>query len=158
MPYRVFSVPAGDDGTAVELLNQFLRRVKVVAVEKHLLSQPGSASWTFCIEYQDGAVPVPPSQQRGAERIDYRAILPPDVFARYARLRTARKRWGEEAGVPLYAVFTNEQLAEIAKRMPASVAELRTIAGIGDAKIAAWGERALAVAQQADLPAATTPT
>jgi superfamily II DNA helicase RecQ len=158
MPFRFFSVPASDDGAAAELLNQFLRRVKVVAIERQLLPHPGAPAWVFCIEFQDGATPAAAPGGRGAERIDYRAILPADAFARYARLRTARKRWGEEAGVPLYAVFTNEQLAEIAKRVPTTITELKSIAGIGDAKIAAWGERVLSVAQQADESAATPST
>ena len=45
--------------------------------------------------------------------IDYRQILSEEDFAVFAKLRDLRKKLAENTGVPVYAVFTNEQLAQI---------------------------------------------
>jgi len=78
MPFRVFSIPVSDDGGAADLLNQCVRRVKVVAIERHLVTQGVGPMWAFCIEYQDGPGSTNASQSRSAERTDYRITLPPD--------------------------------------------------------------------------------
>jgi superfamily II DNA helicase RecQ len=78
-------------------------------------------------------------------KTDYREKLDPDTFARFARLRQARKRWAEEAGVPVYAIFTNAQLAAVAQAQPASQTALQEIDGIGPAKAGTYGERVLAI-------------
>ena len=46
-----------------------------------------------------------------------------------------RKSLAERDGVPIYAVFTNEQLAEIVRRDVSSVAELSKMRGVGKSKI-----------------------
>jgi len=45
-----------------------------------------------------------------------------------------RKKLAEENGLPVYAVCTNEQLAEIAKRKPKNMTECMQIDGIGQGK------------------------
>ncbi|MEO1616730.1 MAG: HRDC domain-containing protein [Planctomycetota bacterium] len=46
-----------------------------------------------------------------------------------------RKSLAERDGVPIYAVFTNEQLAEIVRRDVSSVTEFSKIRGVGKSKI-----------------------
>lgn len=87
----------------------------------------------------------PPGGNRDALKTDYREKLDPDTFARFARLRQARKRWAEEAGVPVYAIFTNAQLAAVAQARPDSLTALQEIDGIGAAKASSYGERVLAL-------------
>ncbi len=140
MPYRTFLIPVADDGSTAEDLNAFLRRVKVVAVEKQLLPERGA--WAFCIEFLDGPGSAK-SGGRATAKVDYRAILPPEVFAVYASLRDLRKRLAEQAGVPVYAVFTNEQLAGIARTRPASANSLQAIEGVGEARVQAYGQAVL---------------
>jgi superfamily II DNA helicase RecQ len=45
--------------------------------------------------------------------------------------------------MPAYAVFTNEQLAEIAKARCATLADLGKIEGIGPARVEKYGEAVL---------------
>jgi len=52
-----------------------------------------------------------------------------------------RKKIAEEEGVPVYAIFTNAQLAEIVKREMKDLSELATIEGIGKTRIEKYGER-----------------
>lgn len=136
MPYRVFLIPMLDEAGLAEEMNGFLRRVKVVAVEKHLVIERGG--WAFCIEYLDGPA-ASCVTNRPTAKVDYRAVLSDDDFTCYAGLRELRKRLAEGAGVPVYAVFTNEQLAAIARLRPQTLSSLQTLEGIGEARIQAYG-------------------
>ena len=55
--------------------------------------------------------------------------------------------------MPAYAVFTNEQLAEMVQRRVTSAAALREIAGIGEARVEKYGPAFLDLIEQAALPA-----
>ncbi|MEL3910416.1 MAG: HRDC domain-containing protein [Treponema sp.] len=49
---------------------------------------------------------------------DYKEVLKPDVFELFSYLRDERKKLAEQAGIPVYAVVTNAQLAQIAEKKP----------------------------------------
>ena len=72
--------------------------------------------------------------------VDYREILSPTEFARYARLRALRKRLAEAEGTPVYAIFSNEQLAEMARLEKPTKAALGRIEGIGEKRLAQFAE------------------
>jgi superfamily II DNA helicase RecQ len=67
-------------------------------------------------------------------------VLSEQAFAVFARLRSLRKELAESEGIPAYALFTNEQLAEMVQRRVQTAAALREIAGIGEARIEKYGE------------------
>ncbi|MBM3525262.1 MAG: hypothetical protein FJX57_20130, partial [Alphaproteobacteria bacterium] len=50
-----------------------------------------------------------------------------------------------DQGVPPYVVFHDRTLIEIATRRPGTLDELATITGVGQAKLARYGEPVLAV-------------
>jgi hypothetical protein len=58
---------------------------------------------------------------------------------------------------PSYVVLRNAQLAEICRRVPRSLAELRAIAGIGEASCRKYGEELLALIPADLLPAPSSP-
>ncbi len=101
---------------------------------------PGSY-WTFCVGYLDGTEKLP-VMRKG--RIDYREVLNERDFAVFAKLRRLRKEIAEREGVPAYALFTNEQLAEMVTGRVSSLADLQAIDGIGEAKLKKYGETFLA--------------
>ena len=70
----------------------------------------------------------------GKGKIDYKEILSEKDFSLFSKLREARKKLAEENGLPVYAVCTNEQLAEIAKRRPKNLGDFMQIEGIGQGK------------------------
>jgi ATP-dependent DNA helicase RecQ len=72
------------------------------------------------------------------------AELPPDAAPLFERLRAWRAATAKEQGVPAYVVFHDAVLREIATRRPADVAALGTISGIGENKLARYGEGVLA--------------
>jgi len=90
------------------------------------------------------------------ERVDYRETLTPEQFAVYARLREARKRIAERDGVPPYAVFSNEQFAEVIRRGVRTAAELARVDGVGSARREKYGAEFLVIlAAQPAAPAAS---
>ena len=61
----------------------------------------------------------------------------------FERLRAWRGAVAKEQGLPAYVIFHDATLREIAARKPAGLAELGTINGIGEAKLARYGEQVL---------------
>jgi ATP-dependent DNA helicase RecQ len=60
-----------------------------------------------------------------------------------ARLKAWRLNEAREQGVPAFVIFNDRTLAEVAQRRPMSVDSLRGIGGIGDAKLARYGDALL---------------
>jgi len=135
MQFRIFSIPATGSPDMEEELNLFLRSHRVVSTQKTLQPVDGILRWCFCIEYLDGAPPPTGKPSGRTERIDYKEVLPPEDFILFAKLRDLRKELAAGDAVPVYTVCTNEQLAEMASKRPASLAGLKEIDGFGDAKI-----------------------
>ena len=67
------------------------------------------------------------------------------IFTVFARLRELRKDLANKEGVPVYAVFTNEQLAEIARRRASCLSHLKDIDGIGDSRAGKYGQAVISV-------------
>ncbi|MCH2568366.1 MAG: DNA helicase RecQ [Pseudomonadales bacterium] len=63
----------------------------------------------------------------------------------YEQLRTLRRELAEEEGVPPYVVFHDRSLKEMAALKPNSLSAMLDISGIGQAKLARYGERFLQV-------------
>ena len=55
----------------------------------------------------------------------------------------------DEHNVPAYAVFSDKTLRELTERRPQSEAELRTIYGVGEMKLARYGESLLEILREA---------
>ena len=146
MQIQIFRVGA-NDSVGVEEMNRFLRGHRVLSVDRHF----ENGVWYFCVCHQS-SVPVAPGQ--AGAKVDYRAELDAATFAMFSRLREARKLLAEKEGLPPYALFTNEQLAEVARRLPRSLGALREISGIGEARAEKFGNAVLEViakhAQQPD--------
>jgi len=153
MSHHFFAIPALDPATAQDELNAFCARHRVVTVEKHFVPAGVDSHWAVCVQVTAGPAPLPDSVKRrstatGSEvRVDYKAVLSEAEFRRFAALRSLRKALAEQEGVPLYAVFTNEQLAEMARQLPTTAAELQQIDGLGPARVQRYGAAALASLQ-----------
>ena len=142
MQFKLFSISATGDSEAEAELNRFLRSHRAVSVEKELVSNSHAAYWCFCIEYLLGSVPE--GKGSGRQRVDYKEILSAEDFAIFVRLRDVRKDLAGKEAIPVYAVSTNEQLAEMAKSRAATLADLKKIDGFGNAKAEKYGETFLA--------------
>ncbi|GLZ07323.1 ATP-dependent DNA helicase RecQ [Actinomadura sp. NBRC 104412] len=71
------------------------------------------------------------------------ADLPPEAVPVFERLRAWRTATAREQGVPPYVVFHDATLREIATAVPSSLTELSKVNGVGENKLAKYGEQIL---------------
>jgi superfamily II DNA helicase RecQ len=138
MQIKIISVPLVGGEQANEELNLLLRSKKVLQVDSQLVSYPTGGYWCFCVKYLD-TPPVPLPGEKAA-KTDYKQVLDEATFKRFSRLREVRKQLAQQEAVPAYAVFTDEELAEVAKLPELTLASLKTIRGIGGKKVEKYGE------------------
>ncbi|HEX9824346.1 MAG TPA: ATP-dependent DNA helicase UvrD2, partial [Actinomycetota bacterium] len=74
---------------------------------------------------------------------------PPTGDPLFDALRRWRRDRAAGDGVPAYVVFHDSTLAEIASRRPRTLADLRTIGGVGPTKLERYGEDVLDVVREA---------
>lgn len=161
MAFQFFRIPVSDDGRQTQALNAFLATRRVLGVRQEWVANGDQSFWAFSVDFLDAPRGLPPGAPPGDGvgrngRIDYKEVLPEEEFRVFARLRDLRKELAERDGVPVFSVFTNDQLAEIVRRKCRSLADLKQIAGIGEARCARYGEAALhllnAPAAEAEKP------
>jgi ATP-dependent DNA helicase RecQ len=68
------------------------------------------------------------------------AELPAAAAGVFEQLRAWRATAAREQGVPAYVIFHDATLREIAEQQPSSLSELARIGGVGEAKLARYGE------------------
>jgi ATP-dependent DNA helicase RecQ len=78
------------------------------------------------------------------------ADLAPEAVPVFERLRTWRGATAKEQGVPAYVVFHDATLRQIATVSPSSLAELSRINGVGENKLAKYGQQILDVLGESD--------
>ncbi|MEV6213997.1 DNA helicase RecQ [Nocardia sp. NPDC051833] len=81
---------------------------------------------------------------RSAKSAKAAVDLPATDLPLFERLRAWRAATAKEQGVPAYVVFHDATLREIVARKPGSLAELGTVGGVGENKLARYGEGVLA--------------
>ena len=83
--------------------------------------------------------------ERKSARRKTEQVLPAADHALFEKLRAKRLELAKAQSVPPYVIFHDKTLAEMAARRPRSVAELATIPGAGEVKLARYGEAFLKV-------------
>lgn len=149
MAYAFFTIPiAAPEGPTAEL-NAFLRSHRILKVDRQWVDQGTSSLWSLCVEYLDGSGNSARADGQAGMRgkIDYKQVLPAEDFALFAKLRDARKEIAQAEAVPVYTIFTNEQLAQMVSSRATTRAALAKIEGIGAARIEKYGDRMLAILQ-----------
>jgi len=142
MRFHIITAPVHHAEAALEELNTFLARHRVLAVDRQLVQDGGQSAWTFCITWvpldtdADADAADDPSKKG---RIDYREVLSEQDFAVFVKLRDLRKQLSEREGVPPYALFNNEQLAEMVRRRATTTTDLGRIHGVGPARVERYG-------------------
>ncbi|MER5965277.1 DNA helicase RecQ [Streptomyces sp. NPDC002057] len=106
--------------------------------------------------------PAAASRKESGARSGKGARVPVDLPAAavpvFEALRAWRAATAREQGVPAYVVFHDATLREIATRLPATVEELGTIGGVGEAKLTKYAEGVLeALAESGAAGGGTVP-
>ncbi|MEU1591010.1 DNA helicase RecQ [Micromonospora sp. NPDC005710] len=83
------------------------------------------------------------SKPRGASTVV--AELTPAATSLFERLRAWRATTAKEQGVPAYVIFHDATLRQIASDAPGTLADLSRISGVGENKLAKYGEQILGV-------------
>ncbi|CAM5481362.1 DNA helicase OS=Streptomyces tendae OX=1932 GN=recQ PE=3 SV=1 [Streptomyces tendae] len=79
--------------------------------------------------------------------------LPTELVPAFEALRAWRAEQAREQGVPAYVIFHDATLREIATVWPTSVAQLGGISGVGEKKLATYGEGVIEVLAGLEGPA-----
>jgi ATP-dependent DNA helicase RecQ len=134
----------GEYGTLVltDASASVLRSERTVPLRKEpkrpTASRPGSASSSSASGRSKGRTAA--------------AELPEELLPAFEALRAWRAEQAREQGVPAYVIFHDATLREIVTVRPTSVAELGTVGGVGEKKLATYGEGVLAVLASLDGP------
>ena len=86
---------------------------------------------------------------RKSKRSKVAMDLPPESLDLFERLRAWRASEAKEQGVPAYVIFHDATLRDIAVARPASIGQLGVIGGVGENKLAKYGDGILAVLESA---------
>ena len=141
MQVKLFTIPLFDNEAELNEMNGFLRSQKVLTIDKQFVSVGENAYWSFCITYLQLSKQSTMAQNAQRQnKIDYKEVLDVATFAVFSTLRTIRKQIAENEAIPAYAVFTDSELAEIAKLENIDMAHLQSIQGIGQKKAEKYGQ------------------
>ena len=59
----------------------------------------------------------------------------------FEHLRIVRRELAQQNDVPAFVIFSDATLRDMARKMPDTPASFRNVHGVGDAKLAQFGER-----------------
>ena len=145
MSFRFFKIPVSHGAAAEEELNGFLQGHSVLAVEKTFVPAGENSFWAVCVDFrQHTPTTMGKAAASMAGRVDYKEVLSAEDFRVFARLRELRKKIAEDEKIPIYNVFTNEQLATVVTAHADTLAKLKAIDGIGEARAKKFGDKLLA--------------
>ena len=80
-----------------------------------------------------------------SERKTQTLDIAPHESRLWESLRNTRARLAKDQGVPAYRIFTDATLLQMLREHPQSLSELATISGVGEMKLARYGEAFLGV-------------
>ena len=151
MAFAFFAVPVRDSAGASAELNAFLRSQRVLAVDRRWVDAGADSFWAVCVDYLEtaGAPKGVGAPAGGRARVDYKEVLKPEEFTVFAKLRDWRKEVSQRDAVPIYAVFTNEQLADMVRGRVTTKAALGKVDGVGDARVEKYGAAVLDILRAA---------
>jgi len=134
MQIKLFTIPVGDSGGALQEMNAFLRGNKILEVENKLMGNENGAYWCFCVRYIERAY-VDAGGEKDGKKVDYKKVLDEAAFEKFSKLREIRKKVAADEGIAAFIIFTDEELAELAKLDEITEKAMLGIKGIGEKKV-----------------------
>jgi len=113
-----------------EEVNNFLVNKKLNHYEVEFFLNEKNAYWTVFMAYE---VILEKDHKNDLQFSEAENLL-------RDKLREWRKEQADQAGVPVYIIFANEQMNAIVRRRPASLEALKQIRGFGKKKIDRYGK------------------
>ncbi len=123
-------------------MNRFLQHNRILTIHREFVHNREHSYWSIAVEFCSGESQTIQKSPRvsGRNRVDYKEVLSPEDFELFVKLREWRKEKAGESGIPVYTIFTNEQLAQIVVQRIVSKSALREIDGIGESRIKKYGD------------------
>ena len=146
MKLKIFHYPYDPGGAGFDDadLQEFQKDKEVLDVHDHFFVHERVPVWALLVSYREVDPPGGSGRPRGA-KVDWRAELAKEERAPFDALRDWRNARAKREGRPPYVLFTNRQLAALARARPASLEALRRVEGVGEAKATAYGEEILSL-------------
>ncbi len=141
MNYIYFKIPTLYPEAETAKLNHVLSTQAIASVKEQFVDDGQNSFWSVRVAIVENATKTAIEASKSSKRsggVDYREVLSPEIFTIYAKLRTLRNAIAEQQSIPAYAIFTNEQLAEMAKLEQPNKANIATIDGIGEKRLALY--------------------
>ena len=147
MPLKFFIIPVRDLVNAENALNAFLSNHAVISIERKWIDEGWNSFWSICVDYLVLGSELPKDRLKNSNRsrIDYREVLSADEFSLFAKLRDWRKEVAQQESVPVYTVFTNEQLAQMILQRISNKDSLSKIEGVGASRSEKYADQILAI-------------
>jgi superfamily II DNA helicase RecQ len=148
--FKLFTLSISQAVEEEASLNLFLRQNRVLTVHREFVQDKHNSHWSLLVEYlsDNGDSLQTQGKEAGKSRIDYKEVLSPQDFAVFVKLRDWRKQQAEQSAVPVYTIFTNQQLANMVTLRVTSKTRLRDIDGVGDARLDKYADVILPILQQ----------
>ena len=127
MQIKIFTLPIHGSDQMEEEVNKFLRCHRVMTIDRQF-SSDGRGYWSLFVSYQENGTQE--SMPTRGNKVDYREVLSPEEFGRFARYRDIRKEIAAKNGIPAYAVFTDDELSQIARMEDVTIASIASIKGV----------------------------
>ena len=114
MQVKTFILPVLSSKQSEDELNKFLRSHRVLQMERHFCPENGGY-WAVLVEYVEGdpVESVPPAHRR--DRQDAAQGLSDEERQRFEYFKQVRRRLATQHAIPAYLIFTNEELATLAR-------------------------------------------
>ena len=97
------------------------------------------SSWQVLRSERPFLAAIPPKTERN-RTTSVTAASSPAGDALFNRLRALRKRLADTQGLPPYVIFHDATLREIAERRPQTLSQFAGIRGVGEGKLARYGQ------------------
>ena len=136
MQLKSFVIPVLSPERSEGDVNSFLRGHRVLRIERQLVNDMAGAYWAVLVEYaEDGHTDVVRPVRRSDNKEDFN--LSSDEMERYERYRNIRNKVSMQKGVPPYVIFTNQELAILARIPELDESSEKNIKGIATSRLSA---------------------
>lgn len=140
MQIKFFTIPIMGGEKLQEELNTFLRSRKVLQVEQHIINNGQESFWCLAVRYLTGTANHSGSSNAAKKKIDYKEVLDATSFQRFSDMRIIRKKIAVEQAIPAFAIFTDAELAALAKlEGELTLKKLQSVKGVGEKKATKYG-------------------
>ena len=135
MKHKFFKIPVSYSEVYEKELNIFIAQHRITHIDRHFVADGVNSFWSICVTWLNSEGAFADNAIKRKNKIDYKEVLNEVDFTIYARLRELRKTIAEREAIPVYNIFTNEQLAAIVQQRIFTKTALLAVEGVGQTRV-----------------------